>query len=247
MHPLPQILTSVVSVARHKTCCPYRPVALLPSSAGTLLLALHARRAVEPPCPWYTCYALSDELKATEHSRGRITTSNSCRSRRSCRTMAAPRAATSPPTSGEPTSTPTCWSCRRCVEAGVPGHLLLALEHLHSALSNLDRAGCHGLLQTLRLDKVDVRKPFAFVDFHLLYAPKSLQRFFDERLGNALGGIGVFEESLLARRIGDWARRCRFGRVCSWCGGRFRLGRGLLFCGGWRGSGSGRLRGLIAR
>ena len=107
-----------------------------------------------------------------------------------------------------------CWSGRRrSVEAGVHGSsdLLLALQYLHSTLGNLDGTGSHGLLQTIRLREVDIGKSLSLVNLDLVDAAKCFQSFLDERLGDALGWVGMFQEGLLAggsrNRVG-WRRPC---------------------------------------
>jgi hypothetical protein len=158
-----------------------------------------------------------------------------------------------------------CWSGRRrSVETGIhgPSDLLLALQYLHGTLSDLDGAGGHGLLQTIRLREVDIGKPLSLVNLDLVDAAECLQSFLDERLGDSLRRVGMLQESLLAGGSRNWVGRhrpyirmhhgssrrsdglhCSTLRLCrrcgvpcsSWLGRRRSRGCRTLGCGGcWR-------------
>lgn len=89
-------------------------------------------------------------------------------------------------------------------EAWSSCNLVLTFEDLDSTLGDLDGASGHGLLETYRLSEVDIGKAFALVNLDPVDGAQRLHGVPNECLGDTLGGIGMFEERLLAHGGRGW-------------------------------------------
>jgi len=95
-------------------------------------------------------------------------------------------------------------ACRGWDKTWCSGCFFLAFEHLDRTLSNFNGASGHCLLETGRLCKVDVGETFALVNLDPVDGTPRLHGLLDEGLGDALGGVGMLEERLLARGSRGW-------------------------------------------